>query len=328
MNTENTWTVGVDVGGTKIEVAGVDSTGSVLMRRRLATRISEGPAVIQSEIIETVLDLRDKAGTMPVGLGIGVAGQVDSVTGMVHFAPNLDWRDVPIGKVLGDALGLRIFVTNDVRAATWGEWLHGAGRGCDDIVCLFVGTGIGGGVVSGGRMLTGCTNTAGEVGHITVDLDGPLCHCGNHGCMEALAGGWAIARSAREAVEREPGAGALLLQKAGGHAEAINTRVVSEAAAEGDSMATGILESAARALAAGAVGLVNAFNPCRLILGGGVIEGVPWLVDRVNREVHRRALTMAGAPLQVLGSQLGNDAGVIGAAIMANRLLTGEDPEE
>jgi glucokinase len=328
MKNEDTWTVGVDVGGTKIEVAGIDATGSVLMRRRLATRTGEGPAVIQSEIIETVLELQDEAGTRPIGLGIGVAGQIEPITGTVRFAPNLDWRDVPIGKVLGDALGLPVFVTNDVRAATWGEWLHGAGRGCDDIVCLFLGTGIGGGVVSGGRMLAGCSNTAGELGHITVDLDGPLCHCGNHGCMEAMAGGWAIARSAREAVEKDPGAGALLLRKAGGHAEGINARIVSQAAVEGDPMALGILESAARALAAGAVGLVNAFNPCRLILGGGVIQGLPWLVDRVDREVHQRALTVAAAPLQVLPSKLGNDAGVIGAAIMAMRLLTGDEPEE
>ncbi len=328
MNNESACTVGVDLGGTKIEVALVDATGSILRRRRLATRTGEGPTVIQSEIIETVSDLNDEAGAMPSGLGMGVAGQVDSVTGTVHFAPNLDWRDVPIGKVLGDALGLPVFVTNDVRAATWGEWLHGAGRGCDDIVCLFVGTGIGGGIVSGGRMLTGCSNTAGELGHITVDLDGPLCNCGNHGCMEALAGGWAIARNAREAVEKDPVAGAPLLRKAGGHAEGISARIVSQAYTEGDPMAAKILESAARALAAGAVSLVNAFNPSLLILGGGVIEGLPWLVDRVDREVHRRALAVAGAPLQVLPSRLGNDAGVIGAAVMAMRILTGEDPEE
>lgn len=327
MKTEDTLTVGVDLGGTKIEVALVDATGSVLMRRGLATRIGEGPVVIQTEIIETVMDLRERAGAGPAALGIGVAGQVDPVTGTVHFAPNLQWREVPIGRVLRDALGMPVFVTNDVRAATWGEWLHGAGRGCGDIVCLFVGTGIGGGVVSGGRMLTGCSNTAGELGHITVDLDGPLCNCGNHGCMEALAGGWAIARRAREAVGNDPVAGALLLRKAGGRAEGINARAVSQAYAEGDPMASRILESAVRALAAGAVSLVNAFNPSLLILGGGVIEGLPWLVDRVDREVHRRALAVAGAPLQVIPSRLGNDAGVIGAGIMAMRLLTGDDPE-
>ncbi len=328
MKSENAWTVGVDLGGTKIEVAQVDASGRVLMRKRLETRTGEGPAVIQSDIIETILDLQDKAGTRPIGLGIGVAGQVDSITGTVHFAMNLGWRHVPIGEVLGDSLGLPVFVTNDVRAATWGEWLHGAGRGCDDIICLFVGTGIGGGIVSGGRMLTGCSNSAGELGHITVDLHGPLCHCGNHGCMEALAGGWSIGRIGRETAEKDPRAAAALLRKTEGHPEGINARIVSQAATEGDPTALGIIESAAQALAAGAVGLVNAFNPCRLILGGGVIEGLPWLVDRVDREVHQRALTVAGAPLQVLPAQLGNEAGVVGAAIMALRLLSCDDPEE
>ncbi len=327
MENEETCTVGVDLGGTKIEVALVSGSGLVLDRRRLETRASEGPDVIQSEIIETVLALRDRAGTLPIGLGIGVAGQVDPTTGMVHFAMNLGWRNVPIRDVLSDALQLPVFVTNDVRAATWGEWLHGAGRGCDDLICLFVGTGIGGGVVSGGRMLTGCSNSAGELGHITVDLNGPLCHCGNHGCMEAIAGGWAIGRTGREAVEKDPEGGASLLRKARGNPEGINARTISQAAGEGDPMAVGIMESAARALAAGAVGLVNAFNPCRLILGGGVIDGLPWLVERVDREVHQRALTVAGAPLQVLPSQLRNEAGVIGAAVMAMRELTEKDPE-
>lgn len=328
MKNEDAWTVGVDLGGTKIEVAQVDASGRVLMRKRLATRTGEGPAVIQSDIIKTVLDLQDKAGARPMGLGIGVAGQVDAITGTVHFAMNLGWRDVPIGEILSDTLGLPVFVTNDVRAATWGEWLHGAGRGCDDIICLFVGTGIGGGVVSGGRMLTGCSNSAGELGHITVDLHGPLCHCGNHGCMEALAGGWAIGRIGREAVEKDPEAGESLLRKSDGRPEGINARIVSQAAIEGDPMAVGIIESAAEALVAGAVGLVNAFNPSRLILGGGVIEGLPWLVDRVDREVRQRALTVATAPLQVLSAQLGNEAGVVGAAIMATRLLTRDDSED
>ncbi len=327
MENEETCAVGVDLGGTKIEIALVNGSGRVLGRRRLETRAGEGPDVIQSEISETVLALRDEVAREPIGLGIGVAGQVDPTTGMVHFAMNLGWRNIPVRDVLSDALRMPVFVTNDVRAATWGEWLHGAGRGCDDLICLFVGTGIGGGVVSGGRMLTGCSNSAGELGHITVDLNGPLCHCGNHGCMEALAGGWAIGRKGRQAVEKDPEGGASILRKAQGNPESINARTISQAAGEGDPMAVGIMESAARALAAGAIGLVNAFNPCRLILGGGVIDGLPWLVDRVDREVHQRALAVAGAPLQVLPSQLRNEAGVIGAAVMAMRELTEKDPE-
>ena len=327
MEDENTSTIGVDLGGTKIEVAQVNISGQVLRRKRLPTRVNEGPAAIQSEIAETVLELQKQADTMPIGIGIGVAGQVDPVSGVVHFAMNLGWRDVPIRDVLSEALRLPVFVTNDVRAATWGEWVHGAGQGCDDLICLFVGTGIGGGVVSGGHLLTGCSNTAGELGHIVVDLHGPLCNCGNRGCMEALAGGWAIARSAREAVENNPSAGSVLLQEAGGNPERISAATVARAVRKGDPLALKLIESATEALVSGAVGLINAFNPCRLILGGGVIEGLPELVERIDRGVRQRALAAASAPLQILPSQLGNQAVAIGAAIMAMRELTVKDPD-
>jgi glucokinase len=212
---------------------------------------------------------------------------------------------------------LPVVVTNDVRAAAWGEWLHGAGQGCDDLVCLFVGTGIGGGVVSGGRMLAGCSNAAGELGHITVDLHGPQCHCGNQGCLEALAGGWAIARRAQEAIAADPAAGTSLVQMAGGQQKAVTAKIVAQAFHAGDPLAQELVDEVAQALIAGAVGLVNAFNPCRLILGGGVIEGLPELVDRIDQGVCERALEAASAPLQVLPAQLKNDAGVVGAAALA-----------
>lgn len=323
---DNSWSIGIDLGGTKIAVAMVDASGQVLEQRRLATRVSEGPIAIQSEIVDAVLELRKYSVSKPVGVGIGVAGQIDPVSGTVRFAPNLDWRDVPIGNVLRNALDMPVFVTNDVRAATWGEWIHGAGRECDDLVCLFVGTGVGGGVVSGGRMLAGCSNTAGEFGHITIDLHGPLCNCGNRGCLEALAGGWAIARNAREMAEKDPETGAALLRLADGRPERITAHMVTIAYREGDPIAAKIVGTATEALVAGAVSLINALNPCRLILGGGIIVGLPELVTLVDHGVHKRALASARIPLQVLPSRLGNDAGVIGAAIMAMRELTMDDP--
>jgi glucokinase len=327
MKNKTMWTIGVDLGGTKIEVAGVDASGRVLSRRRLVTKAVEGPAVIESEIISAVRELLEIADSRPLGIGIGVAGQIDPVSGVVRFAPNLNWRDVPLQAGLSRELELPVIITNDVRAATWGEWFHGAGQGCDDLVCLFVGTGIGGGIVSGGKMLTGCSNTAGELGHIVVDLHGPHCHCGNCGCMEALAGGWAIARQAREAVEADPAGGALMLRKVQGRLEGITAKIVAEAALEGDPLARCLVDEVAQALIAGAVSLVNAFNPCRLILGGGVIEGLPGLVVRIARGIHQQALAAAGASLQVLPSQLRNDAGVIGAAMLAMHELTEKDPD-
>jgi glucokinase len=320
--TKASWAVGVDLGGTKVEVGGVDAKGHLLKRMRRATEVKSGPAAIETEILDAVSELEESMGSPPVGVGVGVAGQIEADTGVVRFAPNLDWHDVPFQADLSDALGLPVVVTNDVRAAAWGEWLHGAGRGCDDLVCVFVGTGIGGGIVSGGQVLSGCSNTAGELGHITVALDGPPCHCGNRGCLEALASGWAIAQQAQEAVAAKPDDGLVLLKLANGQQEAITAEVVAQAAKEGDVLARRLLDEAVQALIAGAISLVNAFNPCRLILGGGVIEGLPEWVEQIDQGVRQRALEAARAPLQILPAALHGDAGVVGAAALALRRAT------
>ncbi len=315
------WAIGVDLGGTKLEVAYIDAQGRVRQRLRRGTNIKGGATAIIEDVIGYVWTLRETAENPPVGIGVGVAGQVEKESGKVIFAPNLEWRDVPLQADLQRTIGLPVIVTNDVRAATWGEWLHGAGRGCDDILCMFVGTGVGGGVVSGGHMLAGCNNTAGEVGHITVDLNGPPCSCGNRGCLEALAGGWAITRLAREAVSADPEEGRLLLEMAGGEMEEINAATVARAVRGGDPLARHLMDQAVTALVAGASTLVNAFNPCRLILGGGVINGIPDLIGRIDKGVREVALPAACANLMVLPAGLRTDAGVIGAAALAMRMF-------
>ena len=319
-----TWAIGVDLGGTKVEVAAVDANGKILQRLKQPTQVETGPDSIMAAIATMAWHLRDRGPrTLPAGVGVGVAGQVNAATGLVRFAPNLNWREVPLQTRLQTALTLPVVVTNDVRAATWGEWRHGAGQGADDLICLFIGTGIGGGVVSGGRMLQGCTNTAGELGHITVDLNGPPCTCGHRGCMEALAGGWAIARRARQAIQDAPAAGKAFLQAAGLEEpvapQDISARVVAAAARAQDPLARLLVDEVAQALVAGTVGLVNAFNPCRLILGGGVMQGLPELLDHIEAGVRRAALNTASEGLQVLPSELGSDAGVVGAATLALR---------
>lgn len=310
------WAVGVDLGGTKIEVGRIAGDGRVLEKTRRPTDAGRGAEAVERTLVEAVRALGHGDGE-PAALGIGVAGQIDAETGTVIFGPNLDWHDVPLARSLHETLGLPVFVTNDVRAATFGEWRHGAGRGADDLLCIFVGTGIGGGVVSGGRILAGCSNTAGEIGHLTVRQGGPRCTCGNDGCLEALAGGWAIARDAKAAAKADPGAGAALLEAAGGDPEALTARHVADAAAGGDALARRLLGAAAEALAAGAVGLVNAFNPCRLIFGGGIVEGIPDLLETVETTVRKRALGAATRRLEVGGAALGGDAGIVGAAAYA-----------
>jgi glucokinase len=310
------WAIGIDLGGTKTIVGQVDGQGKVRRKLQLSTNAPKGPASVKQAITGAVQSLLRDADSLPAGIGIGVAGQVDARKGAVSFAPNLGWRDEPLGEDLARTTGLPVRVENDVRAATRGEWLYGAGRGFDDLVCLFVGTGIGGGVVSGGRVLTGCSNTAGELGHITLDLDGPSCRCGNRGCLEALAGGWAIAQQAREWATSDPEAGGFILSMVGGQPEKITAKIAADAAKAGDPLALSLFERVAMALAAGAAALINAFNPCRMIFGGGVIEGCPWLFKKVSQGLEERALPAALAPLRVVRSRLRQNAAVVGSAAL------------
>lgn len=309
---DDTWALGVDLGGTKIAFAAVDRSGKIIERLRKST--STGSVAIEGQIASGVEELTAKMGRPPTGVGIGVAGQIDSKSGVVHFAPNLPgWRNIPLKEDLTKALGLPVAVLNDVRAATWGEWVHGAGKGCADFVCVFLGTGIGGGVVSNGVLLNGYANSAGEIGHMTIDLYGPPCTCGNRGCFEALAGGWAVARSAKEALLSAPES---QLHKCEGP---LRANEVIEAAKDGDSLACAIIDKVFEAIIAGSVGIINAFNPQRLIFGGGLAEGLEVVAEVVDGAVRGRALGAATEKLEVVSAELGNDAGVIGAATFAMR---------
>ena len=317
----NTWAIGVDLGGTKIEIARVNAEGRLEQRILIKTDVKGGPSAVMSEIITAAKDLRKTAASPPEAIGVAVAGQIDEERGIVRFAPNLGWHDIPLGMTLSSALEVPVMLMNDVRAATWGEWLHGAGKDCNDLICIFAGTGIGGGVVSGGRMLTGCTNTAGEIGHITVDIHGPACTCRNTGCMEALPGGGPSPEQLRRPSSRMLSAGAYLLSLADGDINHVTAQLVGQAMQEGDPLAVRLMDDAARALTAGAVSLVNAFNPCRLILGGGVIEGVPELTDTIRKGVMSSALTTAINRLEIVRAELRHDAGVIGMAAYALRAI-------
>jgi glucokinase len=309
-------TVGVDLGGTKIAIGMVGEQGRVLASHVRPTHAERGPQAVIADIIAGTKECLASCGQSAAALGIGVAGQVDAATGTVHSADNLHWREVPLGNELRKGLGLPVLVTNDVRAATWGEWAHGAGQGVADLVTIFIGTGVGGGIVSGGRMVTGHTNTAGEIGHMTVVTGGRQCHCRNQGCLEAYVGGWAIAARAQEAVAADTAAGARLLALAGSRDE-INAHTVGDAYREHDPLAVRLVRETAHYLAAGLVTIVNAINPCMIIFGGGVVDGLPDLVPLAEPQARAHALQTPAAALRIATAALGDQAGIVGAAAMA-----------
>jgi glucokinase len=190
----------------------------------------------------------------------------------------------------------------------------------DNLVVLFVGTGVGGGVITGGKILPGCSNTGGELGHITILAEGRNCHCPNAGCLEAYVGGWAIAERAQEAIMANPANGQPLLSRAG-CIENITSATVSQAYLHGDPLASQLVDETSKYLAAGVVSIVNAFNPCLVVLGGGVIEGLPEYVKRVEQITRSKALEAAVNSLKIVKAALSGDAGVIGAAALAKKLI-------
>ncbi|CUI16736.1 ROK family protein [Candidatus Protochlamydia naegleriophila] len=314
--------IGVDLGGTKIEMGVVTSSGTVIDSIRVETDSKNGPRAIEEQLLRGIAELNARSSMLIKGVGIGVAGQIDDQTGVVQFAPNLPgWRDIPLRDNLQKITGLPIQLINDVRAITWGEWLFGAGKGYQDLICLFVGTGIGSGIVSGGKLLTGCSNTCGEVGHMSIDFRGPLCTCGSRGCLEAIAGGWGIAKQAQDAIVLYKEAGHYMLQQANGKIENVNAKIVVEAYRYGDSLALLILEKVKQALIAGCVNLIHAINPCCLILGGGIIDGIPEFIPLIEKGVRELALKASTQKLQIIPAKLGKEVGVIGAAAVVLAML-------
>jgi len=307
--------IGVDLGGTKIHAAVVNRDGQVVSSHRIGTDVGGGPAKVVEDIAGAIQDGLGVDLSEIGAVGVGVAGQVDPRSGLVRSSPNLKWTDFPFGERLQEALGVPVVIDNDVQAATWGEWKHGAGRGFDDLLVLFVGTGVGGGAVTGGQLLIGRSGMAGEMGHVTIVVGGRQCTCPNKGCLEAYVGGWAIAKRAVETVLANGDAGRGLLDLARG-AE-ITARLVSEAAANGDALAADIMDRTGRYLGAGLVGLVHVFEPARVVFGGGVIEGSPGLVEIAESVVRASAISAYTDGLEFVRSELGADAGVVGSASMA-----------
>lgn len=311
------WAVGIDLGGTHLRVAHVDENGSIQEDLIVPTDVSYNPSIIISDIITLIKQLQNNANSPPTSIGIGIAGQTDSKNGIVFFAPNLKWHHVPIKQLLEKELNIPTHLTNDVRAATYGEWLYGSGKGCDNLISLFIGTGIGGGIVCNGKIVSGHTNCAGELGHIVICKGGARCTCGQLGCMEAYAGGWAIAKQAIEAFKINANGSKQILNMVNGEFEAVTAKVIIQAFLVGNPLAKYIIDEAKHALIAGASSLVNAFNPQRLILGGGIIKGLPQLVASIETGIQQHALEAARFSLEVVPASLGDHAGIIGAAAWA-----------
>lgn len=312
--------VGVDLGGTKIYTAAASVDGEILAEVKIPTEAGGGLEHVLARIISTVRQVqKDAPAVGKVGaLGIGVPGLMDPFRGIVHQAPNLGWSGVPLKDLLEARLGVPVYVDNDANLAALGEHTFGAARGAEDVVYVTVSTGIGGGLILKGELYYGAFFGAGEIGHMTVDPEGPPCSCGNRGCLEALASGTALARQAAELVAR--GEGREILRAAGGNN--ITARSVSLAAAAGDEAALSLLKEAGRALGIGLANIVNLLNPALIVLGGGVMQSGPLFWKAMEEEMETRVLRAARRQARVVTAALGPRSGLLGAVALAARQIS------
>jgi len=313
----------IDFGGTQIRAALITPDLEVHARRAVPTRDEDGVEAVVARICdlaaEVRADVQDAGLPAPIGIGISAPGPLDPWRGIVVAPPNLaGWRDVPLASSMSEALDLPAFLERDTNVAVQAEWRDGAARGAGTAVYITVSTGVGGAAIVDGRPLIGPDGMAGEMGHLTVDLDGPLCGCGGAGHVEAIASGTALAREARALLEA--GASPRLTALTAGGA-AVDAALLARAADEGDDAAASVLARAWTAIGAMCASLVNVLNPDVIVIGGSIAQHRPQLLDVAREEIRRRGFDVPASRVRVVPAALGDDVSLIGLVPIVNERI-------
>ena len=310
--------VGVDLGGSKIAAIVADASGNIGARRSVDTLADDGPDAVIQRLVECIRELT--AGVQVAGIGIGAAGGHDTRRGVITFSPNLPgWHDVPLCDIVRREFGLPTYVHNDCTLAALGEQRYGAAVGVDNLIYIGLGTGIGGGIICDGRLYSGASGAAGEIGHMIIDVNGPPCKCGSAGCWETFVSGTAVARQA--AREMEAGVLTAIRRYAGGDVNRVTAEVVFLAARDGDYFANELISRTARYLGIGLVNVVNIFNPQLVLIGGGVSRMGSLLLDPAIEVVKERAFKVSSQAVRIEVARLGDDAASLGAvALVAEQI--------
>ena len=309
----------VDLGGTKILAAIVSEDGRMIAKERFPTLADEEPQAVINRLLsalDRILNAGDMEPSQLDSISIAAAGGIDMDRGLITHSPNLPgWNDIPLRALVQEKYQVSTFLVNDASAAALGEHRFGAGRGIDNLIMLALGTGIGGGIIVNSGLYCGASGSAGEIGHMTIDVDGPECTCGNKGCLETFASGTAVAREAIRRIRQ--GEKSSLVEVVEGKIEDITAEKVGVAARAGDSLSSDVIAKAAAYLGVGMVNLVNIFNPEMIIAGGGMAELGDLLLNPSRHMVKERAFPVAARIVQIVTAQLGNEAGAYGAAAFA-----------
>lgn len=316
------YSIGIDLGGTKILIALINrETGEVLHHVKKKTRKDKGSENIIKKMTRGIEELLEQS--CPnlneiSSIGIGSAGQIDRQNGIILGAPNLDCYDFDIKRILTDKFNIPVYAGNDVEIAAIGEQKFGAGKGCDDFVCVFVGTGIGSSIVKNGKIIYGSTGTAGEIGHIIVDLNGRQCGCGAHGCLEAYASRSAIEKSIEGALKKGRKSCILDYLEPG---RPITSSMIQKSIEREDELVLQCVTEASEYLSGGIASIINFINPELIILGGGLIEAVDYFYQKTIKKARAKSLPVPASKIQFKKAMLGDFSGVIGAAFLEDRDL-------
>ena len=312
---EGKFILGVDIGGTKIAAAIATICGDIVVRGRNPTQAQSGPDAVINNILATMEETIASAKINPsqlLGIGIAVAGIVDGDNGKVVFSPNLPgWHEIPLGDIVQQRFGVPVYMGNDATIAALGEWHFGLKREVANLIYITISTGIGGGIIANGKPYTGACGAAGEIGHMIIDVNGPLCSCGNIGCWEALASGTALAKEAAKQIAE--GAETSIAELTGGDISKIDARIVFLAAKQGDELAKELISRLGYYFGIGLVNLVNIFNPELILVGGGVAKMGDLLFQPAIKVVRERAFSTVVNTVEIKPAILGDDSGVLGA---------------
>ena len=311
MMMDKKYVVGVDLGGTKIYTALVDLQGNMIKEKTVETLAHEGEEAVLERILDTINYVIEGTNKDEIkAIGIGSPGPLDVKKGMIVETPNLPFKNFEIVKAIKENYDLPTYLDNDANVATLGEFMFGAGKGTENMIFVTVSTGIGGGAILNGKIFRGSTGNALEVGHTTIEVNGARCGCGNLGCAEAMASGTSIGKRAKEAVASNA-------KTSLKNYENVTSKEVFMEAAKGDRVATEILDKALRYLGITIANIISSFDPEKVVIGGGVINGGEIVLETVKKEVASRCMSTFVENCKIEKAVLGGKAGVLGAAALA-----------
>lgn len=305
------YVIGIDLGGTNLKAGLVDKGGKITHRLSIKTNYNADPQAISNQIFELIDEIIKEAHVKKsdiIGVGLGSPGLIDKKGETIIFSPNLPrWRNIPIKLLVTERFSMPCVLENDANAAAWGEKWVGAGKDVSSLVMLTLGTGIGGGIVIGNKLWRGANNVAAEIGHMIIQMDGPKCSCGNNGCIEAYASATAMVRRFKELLKS--GVSSSLKDS-----REITAKIINDAAFQGDKASLDVIEETGRYLGIALVNIMHILNPEMIVLTGGMIGSGELLMNPIRQVTKQKAFEASYKDTKIVFSQLGNDAGIIGAA--------------